>query len=208
MWQSRLIRLLCLSGFVFLLGASPLDGQVQRTVGVHIGQVRSHQIWSGLISTDDATGLSIGVNVDVPAPLLSILFGAGYAGRGSVVWDEEVDPDRSLAANVRSHYMSFPLQAKLRFKLGPASVYLLAGPTVEYLMKTECTEDLCRVLHDERPAVFSGTVGGGGSMDFRDRFRADFEVRLTEGFSDAYVSNSSGIRYRSLEFLLRACFPF
>jgi hypothetical protein len=193
-----------------LIWVPPSSGQVQRTVGFHLGQARSHQIWSGPISTGTAIGVSFGVNVDVPTPVpvLSIRAELGYVGRGSVVWDEEIDPGGLAAANVKSHYLSMPIQGKVRFRLGPASVYFVAGPTVDQLLDTQCTQDLCRALSEERPTVFSVTVGSGVSVDFQDRFRGDLEVTLTEGLTDAYRSNSSGIRYRSLEFLLRACLPF
>ena len=45
-------------------------------------------------------------------------------------------------------------------------------------------------------------------VDLQERLRGDVEVRLTEGLTDAYLSNSRGVRYRSLEFLVRACLPF
>ena len=190
--------------------ASPLNGQIERTVGFHIGQVRSRRIWSGPISTEAANGLTLGVNVDVPTPVsvLSIRVELAYVGRSSQVWDPVADPDRLATARITSHYLSFPIQGKLRFKVGPASAYVLAGPTLDQLLETQCSQDLCRVLSDERPTVISITAGTGVSVDYRELFRGDFEVRLTEVLSNAYVWNSTGIRFRSLEFLVRACFPF
>jgi len=201
--------LVFLAGLSFLW-VSPSSGQVRRTVGFHLGQVRSHQLWSGPISTETAHGFSVGVNVDVPTPVsaLSIRAELGYVGRGSVIWDGELDPERLSAVNVKSHYVSIPIQGKVSFRLGPAAAYLVAGPTIDQLLETQCTQGFCRVMSEEKPTVFSVTVGSGVSVDFQDRFRGDLEVRLTEGLTDAYLSNSSGIRYRSLEFLLRACLPF
>jgi len=199
----------------FLAGQAVLwvptaSGQVQRTVGFHLGLARSRQIWTGPISTETADGISLGVNVDVPtpAPFLSIRAELGYVGRSSVVWDEEFDPERLATANVRSHYLSIPIQGKFRFRFGPVSLYLVAGPTIDQLLETQCTQALCRVLSEERPTVLSVGAGSGVSVDFRDRFRGDLEGRVTQGLTDAYVANSSGIRYRSMEFLIRACIPF
>lgn len=201
--------LLLLAGQAFLW-VPPSSGQVGRTVGFHVGQVRSRQLWSGPISTEEASGLSLGVNVDVPtpAPFLSIRAEIGYVGRGSVVWDRDVDPNGLAPARVRSHYLSIPLLGKVKFGMGPASVYLIAGPAIDQLLETKCTEVLCRVLSDEKPTVFSVSAGAGVSIDYRNRLRGDFEFRFTEGLTDAYASSLSGIRYRSLEILLRACFPF
>ena len=192
------------------LWVSPLNGQIQRTVGFHVGQVRSRQIWSGAISTANANGPSVGVNVDVPtpAPFLSIRAELSYIRRGSVVWDDQIDPEHLTPANVRSHYLSIPILGKVKFRLGPGSIYLLAGPTIDQLLKTQCGQALCSALNDDRPTAFGVIVGSGVSIDFGDRFRGDLEFRLTEGLSDAYVSSSSSTHYRSSEFLLRACFPF
>lgn len=189
---------------------SPSSGQIQRTVGFHFGQVRSHQVWSGPISTETANGVTLGVNVDVPTPVsfLSIRAEIGYVGRGSVVWDKGLDPHGLVASNVRSHYLSIPIQGKVRVRLGPASAYVFAGPSIDQLLETQCTQDLCRVLSEERPHVLNVTAGSGVSVDYRNRFRGEVEFRLTEGLTDAYLSPSSGVRYRSMEFLLRASLPF
>ncbi len=207
LWSSPAVFLLAGQAFFWLPSAS---GQVGRTVGFHLGQVRSHQIWNGPISTETANGFSLGVNVDVPTPVpfLSIRAELGYVGRSSVVWDEVFDPERLAAANVRSHYLSIPIHGKVRFGLGPLSAFLLAGPTLDQLLETQCTQSFCQVLSEERPTVLSVGIGSGVSIDFRDRFRGDLELRVTEGLTDAYVANSSGIRYRSLELLIRACMPF
>ncbi len=92
-----------LAGLSFLW-VSPSSGQVQRTVGFHLGQLRSRQLWSGPISTETAPGFSVGVNVDVPTPVsaLSIRAEFGYVGRGSLIWDEELDPERLAAVNVKT----------------------------------------------------------------------------------------------------------
>ena len=116
-----------------------------------------------------------------PARFLSIRAELGYIRRGSVVWDDALDPDHLTPAHVRSHYLSIPILGKVRFRLGPGSVYLLAGPTLDQLLKTKCTQDLCSVLNDERPAAFGVTVGSGVSIDFWDRFRADLEGKADRG---------------------------
>ncbi len=188
----------------------PLNGQVRRTVGVHVGETRSHQVWSGPISSRTANGLSLGVNVDVPTPaeFLSIRVGLGYVRRGSEVWDEDLDPNGAAPTNIRSHYLSVPVQGKVRWRFGPGTVYLFAGPAVDHLLETGCDQDLCRVLREELPTVLSVTAGSGVSVDFGDRFRVELEVQLAEGLTEAYRADSSGIRYRTVEILFRAGFPF
>jgi hypothetical protein len=198
------------AGALVLVGASPSHGQIQRTVGFHIGRVRAQQHWEGPFSTSQANGLAVGVNVDVPTPVryLGVRAELGYLRRGSVVWDDALDPDREHPANVRSHYLSVPIQGKLDLRLGPGALYLVAGPTFDLLLETQCSQDLCRLLYDEHPMVFSLTLGAGASFDVRDTLRGEFEGRITEGLTDAYSSNSVSVQYRSIELLVRACIPF
>jgi hypothetical protein len=179
-------------------------------MGFQIGETRSHQVWDGLISSRSATGFSLGVNVEVPtpAPNLSIRVGLGYVRRGSEVWDEDLDPEGTAPANVRSHYLSVPLQGKVRWMIGPGAVYLYAGPAVDQLLATGCTRDLCAVLREERPTVLSFAVGSGVSVDFGGTVRGELEIQLTEGLTEAYHSDPWGVRYRTVEFLLRAAVPF
>jgi len=188
---------------------SPLFGQIQRSIGVHIGQVQARQIWSGPISTETVNGLTVGVNVDVPTPAryLSIRAGAGYVGRGSEVREVVIDGGE-VSDRVRSHYLSFPFHGKLSLRLGPGSVYGFAGPTLETLLSTSCTEGFCSVLAGDKPLALSATAGFGLALDVGERFRAEFEVLVTEGLTDAYLAAPSGVRYRSLEFVFRSSIPF
>ena len=188
----------------------PAFSQIQRTVGVHLGQARSHQTWDGPIATENAHGFILGVNVEVPTPVsfLSIRAELSYVRRGSSIWDEVLDPEGVAPAFVRSHYLNVPIVGKVNLRLGPSSLYLFAGPAFDLLLETECSQDLCGVLFDERPTVFAVTFGSGVSVDLWDRYRAGLELRVTEGLSSAYVAASSDVRYRSLELLIRASFPF
>lgn len=200
--------ILALLLLLFLPGSAL--AQDQRVLGFHLGQLQAHQKWDHLLSTGTARGLSFGVNVDVPTPAnyLSMRVGLGYAQRGSQVWDPSVDPEKEAVARVRSHYLVSTFEGKLRARLGPVAVYVFLGPVIDLLLETQCSEDLCRVLLDERPAVLSMAGGSGVSFLFQDRLRGDFEVRLTESLSDAYRGLSSGVGYRSVEFLFRVAIPF
>jgi hypothetical protein len=193
-----------------LLPGGSVRAQEQRTVGFHIGQLQSQQKWEYLLETATSNGLSFGVNVDVPTPaeFLSIRVGLGYAQRGSQVWDPSEDPEKEEIAQVRSHYLSSTFEGKLRARFGPTAGYVFLGPAIDLLLETQCSEDLCAVLVDERPAVLSAVAGLGVSVYYQNRFRGDFEVRWTESLSDAYRGLSSGVGYRSVEFLFRASFPF
>ena len=201
---------LLLLALALFLPAAPLSGQDRRFVGIHVGETRSRQLWDGPISSRSARGFSLGVGVETstPAPFLSIRLGLGYVRRGSEVWDDNLDPEGATPANVRSHYLSVPLQGKVRWMIGPGAVYLFGGPAVDQLLATGCTRDLCTVIREERPTVLSLTVGSGVSVDFGRAYRGELEIQLTEGLTGAYRSEAWDIRYRTVELLLRAGVPF
>ena len=203
----------CLVFFLTIpIGPIPVQAQAraQRTAGFHLGRVQAKQLWDDPITGLSANGLTAGIQVDVPTParFLSVVAGVGYAQRGSVVWDADLDPDRDLTALVRSHYLSVPIHGKLGTKVGPGGAYILGGPTMDLLLDTQCPQDFCALLSEDRPVALSATVGGGVFFEIPEEVRIDLEVRLTEGLTAAYTSNSTGVRYRSLEFLVRAGKPF
>lgn len=196
--------------YLLLCGAADGHAQGQRTIGIHVGQVRAEQLWEDPAKGTTSTGLSFGVGVDVPTPArsLSVRAGLGYVQRGSRVWDQEQDPEKESTRNVRSHYLTVPVEGKVGLEVGPMAVYLVAGPVVDVLLQTQCSQDLCPSLEEERPMVLSANLGAGLSISFRDRARADLELRLTEGLTSSYSALGNGLRYRSLEYLVRARFPF
>lgn len=193
-----------------LISAGSAMGQIQRTVGFHVGQAQSRQIWDDPFASARASGPSLGVNVDVPTPFphLSVRVGVGYVRRGSVVRDQTQGSGEETAARVRSHYLSFPFQGKLVFRLGAGALYFFGGPTIDQLLETECSQELCRVLQDEVPTVLAFSAGSGISFEIGRRLRLDLEGQLTEAVMDGYRSSLSGIRYRTFEFIFRAGFPF
>ena len=130
-----------------------------------------------------------------------------YAKRGmnlTIDRSEDVLP----LIKVRSHYLGFTIHGKLGVHVGPATAYLVAGPTVEQLLDTGCSSDLCGVIVEEGPTNLGLTVGPGLGVSFSGGYRLEAEALLTEGLTEAYRSATSGIRYRSLEFLLRFAVPF
>ena len=193
----------------FLIGALPCAGQDVRTVGVHFGQVRARQLWDGPLGSRTSTGVSAGINVDVPTPIphFSVRVELSYVQRGSVVWDEVLDPDALVPADARSHYLSIPVYGRLRLGIPGGEVFVLLGPTVDQLLETECSADLCRLLLEESPTVLGFSLGSGLSLRLPRGSFGDLEARVNEGLTQAYRSGPSGVRYRSVEFLLRIRIP-
>ena len=179
------------------------------TVGVFLGSTSSLQLWTGSFASDRIQGFGLGVFVDVRTPVqfLSIRAEAGYAGRGGLVWDEVMDPEGAAEATLRGHYLSFPVHGKMAVGLGPISGYLFAGPTLDFLLDTGCSAEFCQAIREEKTTVFSVAGGVGLGVELGSRLRAGFELRLTEGISDAYLVNGDSARNRTTELLVRVGRP-
>jgi len=184
-------------------------GRDRGTVGVFLGRTSSRQLWNNSFASGPLSGIGGGVYVDVQTPIqvLSIRAEAGYAGRGSVVWDEELDGGRTAEAAVRSHYLSLAVHGKLGVGLGALSAYVFAGPTLDFLLDSRCSASLCQVIREEKKTVFNLATGAGVGVALGGGFRTDLEVRLTEGLSDAYLGNLDSARNRTVELLVRVGKP-
>lgn len=182
-------------------GAVPSRG----TLGVFFGSTSSEQSWPDPVAADRLGGLAMGAYIDVqtPLPFLSIRAEAGYAGRGSVLWDEELDPERSAEAAIRGHYLSVPLHGKVGVGIGPVSGYLFAGPTLDFLLSSDCTELFCQIVQEEKTTVVSVGAGAGLGLELPREFRLGLEARYTEGLSEAYRGAPGSGRNRSVEILAR-----
>jgi hypothetical protein len=172
--------------------------------------VRAEQLWDDPVSGTPSTGFTIGIGADVPTPItaFSVRAGVSYVQRGSGVWDQELDPEGVAKRNVRSHYISVPLEAKVGRSIGPVSLHLVAGPVVDLLLDTQCSQDLCPLLEEERPMLLSAAIGAGLAFPLQERLWAELEIRLTEGLTAAYSTSGTGLRYRSAEAVVRTRFPF
>jgi len=213
-WAGRILRAACVSLLASLPFLSPVLAQddasaggipYRGTVGAFFGSTSSEQIWPDPVAADRLRGMALGVYIDVqtPLPFLSIRAEAGYAGRGSVLWDEELDPERSAEAAIRGHYLSFPVHGKVEAGLGPVSGYLFAGPTLDFLLSSDCTELFCQIVQEEKTTVVSVAAGAGVGLELPRGFRLGVEARHTEGLSEAYRGGPGSGRNRTLELLVR-----
>jgi hypothetical protein len=209
-----LVGVLCLS----LLARIPVAAQDDQsgpevrdwgTLGIFLGQTSSRQLWSGPVASDGLSGWSGGVFIDAqtPLPFLSVRAEAGYAGRGGVVWDEDQDPERRSEATVRSHYLSVPVHGKVGIGVGPLLGYLFAGPTVDFLLASQCSKEFCQTVREEKGAVVNVAIGGGVGAELPGGLLLSLEVRHTEGLSDAYQGTPGSARNRSREVLVRVGRP-
>jgi hypothetical protein len=174
-------------------------------VGVFAGRIAARQLWADPIATEAVTGITAGIFVEAQTPLsfLSIRAEAGYAAKGTEAWDVSSDPDRLTPARVRTHYLTVPIHGKVGVGLGPLSVYLFGGPTVDFLLATDCSEPFCQFIRDEKGAVLNAAIGGGVELDAPGGYRVGVEGRITEGLGEAYLGEFDSARNRSTALLIR-----
>jgi len=189
-------------------GAAPAgdqDGGPLVIVGLFVGRISSRQIWSPPYETDGLKGLTAGVFVEARTPVsfLSVRAEAGYAQKGTVVWDESQDPGRNAPARVRSHYLTLPIHGKVSFDVGPAEAYVFGGPTVDFLLSSQCSEEFCQFIRDEKGTVVNAAVGGGVGFRLPGGYTVGLEGRITEGLGDAYLAEFDSARNRSTSVLVR-----
>jgi hypothetical protein len=179
-----------------------------RLVGIVLGGSSGRLLWDRGVSTDREFGYSLGAFVDVPTPLpvLAIRAEAALLGRRTLVRDADLDPGGASDRTVGSQYLSIPVQGRVGFSVGPAMAYIVGGPSVEFLLDTECAPDFCPILREERPMVFGVGVGAGVRVQLPGRKAAALEARMTEALSEAYGADGSGVRWRAAELLLRIGF--
>jgi len=212
LWHPDL-RSMAVALIVFFQGPLNPTGalcQESRTFGIQAGRTRSELLWDGPDGTGMASGVTVGMALQVQTPLsyFSVRPELAYVQRGTVVREAVEDPAGRPQVRARSHYLSLSILGRLAARFWKTSFYVLAGPTVDHLLETECSADLCQLFLDERPSVLAVTVGMGGALAVGDGVEGDLEIRLSEGLTEAYRMTRFGARYRSIELILRTRFPF
>ncbi|MEZ4416929.1 MAG: hypothetical protein R3E10_14355 [Gemmatimonadota bacterium] len=185
--------------------AAPLRAQERAEVGVQAGIAQSRQLWDAPYQTDRISGLVMGAFADVrlPAPSLSLLGGMALVRRGTEVWNAQTDPDRTGSGTLEVDYLSVSLHFKARVQVGPASAFLLAGPTLEQFLRANRTATLNTLLERETGTVLAATAGTGLAFEVGRSTRVGLEARVTEGLNSAFDGVAGSVTNRSWEVLLR-----
>jgi hypothetical protein len=191
-------------------GATRSESPTPRLVGGFVGVTRARLQWDYVARSQGRRDLQLGafVRVRTPLPGLSIQAGAGYTRRSSDNRERAPDsnpggmrggPDRLL---IRGHYLSFPLQGRMGWTVGPLTLHILAGPTLDATVHTSCEEPICPLLAEENPTVLGFLLGSGLSFRTPRGLEVGVDCRLNQGISEAYGGDTGGVTWRSLELLL------
>lgn len=191
-------------------GGAPATLAAQPTgtiVGIVVGQATTTQIWKPPEATETYSGLVLGVFADAATPRsgLSARAEFSYTQRGGDVALEV--GGQPVSGSLRMDYLTIAIHLKLSRAFGPVHAHVVLGPTLDQLLRSRLDPLLAQVFDEETPTVFAVAVGGGLGVWISDRLFADFEVRLTEGLSDAHEGAFTRVRNRSVEGLLRVAIP-
>jgi hypothetical protein len=170
-------------------------------LGAVAGRVESRQLRDREPDTGTRTGLLAGAFVDVqtPAPLLSVLGEAAWVQRGARVRLPTFQP---TFGDVEGDYLAMTVAPTLRLGIRGVSVFVYGGPTLEFPVRTRSSGELESLYANPSDQVFSVTAGAGVEVR-RGSWSARGEARVTEGLSAAYTGAAGDFRHRSTEILLR-----
>jgi len=194
---------LWLLALVGLAAARPLGAQ-SLLVGGQAGAVASRQVVERGEPSGDRTGFLAGAFVAVPTPSswLEVLAEASYVQRGG-----RFSVTDGATGDVRADYLVFSVAPAFRHPLGPAAVYLYAGPSLEAHLQVRSAAELAGAYREPSDQIFSVQVGAGVEIRLADRWNVRVEARHVEGLSAAFDSEAGDFRHRSRELVVRVGRP-
>ncbi len=183
--------------------ATPVLAQsADRLTGIVAGRVESEQIWSPAVETGRRAGFLVGAFVDVqtPVPALRVRAEGALARRGGLVLSDY--RGGALDGEVESDYLAFHLHAKVAAPLGPAHIFVDAGPGVDVLIRSREDAVLAQALVEEHATVM--TVGAGAGAGVRvGAYAVEVGGRWVRALTDAYRGTAATVRNQSLEWVVR-----
>lgn len=171
--------------------------------GVVAGFNSTEHIWTPSAETENVVGATVGGFVDVQTPLDWLTAGVevAYAQRGSDVLLESAGA--TSPGGIRTDFLSLALRARAGLGVGRARLYVVAGITSDFVIRSRLDPFLIQVLDEERQAPFGVLAGGGFGFRVTDTVVADIEARLVEGLQSSYGGDRLTARHRSREIVFR-----
>lgn len=192
-----------LTAVVLALSGPPAQAQDSgRLTGGFAGRTQSEMLWSPPVETSLRSGYLAGAFVDIPTPVswLRMRAEGGLAQRGGFVsTDTRGNP---VDGEVRGDYLSVHIEAKAGVSLGPAHVFTVAGPVIDYLLRNREDPVLAQVLIEERGTVLGVAAGAGLGVRVMRAWVIEVETRWVRGLT-AYSGSGLKVRNRSREWVLR-----
>lgn len=204
-WNMRILPTMTtvLAGTLAAAGPPAQAQDIARLAGAYLGRTHSEQLWSPRVATSRRPGFAVGAFVDVltAVPFLRLRAEGGLVQRGGFV---STDPlGNPVDGQVRGDYLGFHLGAKATLSLGPVHAFALAGPGLDYLVRSREDPLLAQVLGERRETVLNALAGAGAGIRIGRTWVAEVEGRWVRGLTDAYSGSGLQVRNRSLEWIVR-----
>jgi hypothetical protein len=207
---------------LLIIGFSISQSQLIRSYGIKAGIASVNQNWdwgsqTGIVgNSNERQGLDAGVFVEwLDIPLLSVVTEIHYIQKISDITTNVMltkvanNPqgyiDEGYAFTPRLNYLSIPLLIKVRYDLPILSIYLLAGPRIDFFL-SEQGDELAVSSNDYQKENIGGTFGMGFATLSIERFNIGVEFRYSPNYQKSYSSDYLSIDNQSMEFLLVLCF--
>ena len=155
------------------------------------------------METSRRPGFAVGAFVDVPTPVsfLRLRAEGGLVERGGFV---SADPrGNPVNGEVRGDYLGFHLGAKATLSLGPVHAFAVAGPGLDYLVRSRADPLLEQVLGEGRGTVLNALAGAGTGLRIGRGWVVEVEGRWVRGLTEAHSGDRSKVRNLSREWTVR-----
>lgn len=184
-----------------LWNAFPAHLHGQSVVGGFAGRTESRQLRDREEPSAWRSGLTLGgfVDVQTPVPFLGVLAEASIAQRGGAF---DAPGGQGLRSEVESDVMAFTAAPKLRLGVGPVSVFLYGGPSVEIPLRTRSAPDLASAYRNPAGQIFAAVAGGGLGLRVA-AWSVSVEARVAEELTNAYSGDGGDFRHRAREIVVR-----
>lgn len=197
----RAAALLALPALVALLTPASVAAQGRPAAfGVVGGYTRSEHIWNLNRDVERTGGVIAGAFLESSINRwFSVAAEGAYTQRGSDIALAGV----STPGRVRTDNLTMTIAARGGLPLGPARLYVAAGPAADMALRLRLDPVLNQVFTDERTVVWGVHAGAGVRLEVAGRAVVEVEARIVEGLQSLYTAEGRTVHTRSRELVVR-----
>lgn len=182
---------------------APASATAQRrpaAFGVVGGYTRSEHVWSVNRDVERTGGIIVGGFYEGSVTSwFSVAAEGAYTQRGSDLALMGV----STPGRIRSDNLTMTIALRAGLPLGPARIYVAAGPAADLALRLRLDPVLSQVFTEERTTVWGVHAGAGTRLEVAGRAVVEVEGRIVEGLQALYSAEGRTVRTRSQELVVR-----
>ena len=208
-----MLRTVSVALFFTIALSSVAEAQLVHSFGLKVGASATSEDWQyaaniGSIDAKTRWGIDVGTFVEwFNIPVWSLSSEIHYIQKGfkvqlAVTTPESPDGNGSvLTLSPRVDYLSIPILAKCRLELGLSTLYVIAGPRIDFFLSSE-DDGFGDVISKFKSTEYGVTIGLGFLATSMGPLGLGAEIRYSPTLQDSYSTNLLSVRNRSLEMLL------